>query len=252
MIIVVLAMVIQIDHILGVYLLSADMARLFEPTAPVWAILFEAILKLENIPSIKTLDGILKATGIILGILGTVIIVLGKLEFKYPKRPMEIIIGYCLIISCPSVRALEMATTKKYVLTQEDNRWKNCPFFLTAWIRLFSALSSAALSLFYVNQPQKFLSVKGSAFIPLVYLMLLNSIVAFTLKNWCTVYLSASTVTAFWPLQVAFCVLLSYIFIGEVLTVPEVLGSITICIALLVTVLGNYKKKEMQIKTDNF
>ena len=109
------------------------MARLFEPTAPVWAILFEAILKLENIPSIKTLDGILKATGIILGIPGTVITVLGKLEFKYSKRPMKIIIGYCLLISCPSVRALEIATTKKYVLTQEDNRWKNCPFFLTAW-----------------------------------------------------------------------------------------------------------------------
>ena len=201
---------------------------MFEPTAPVSAILFDVLLKLENIPSIKALDGILKTTGIILGILGTVIAVLRKLEFKYPKKLMEIIIGYFLVISCPSVRALEVATTKEYVLTQDKNRWKTYPFFLTAWVRLFAAVSSAVLSVFYVNQPQRFFSIKGRAFIPLIYMMLLNNIVAFTLKNWCTLYLSASTVTAFWPLQVAFCVLLSYIFIGEVLTVPEVLGSITI------------------------
>lgn len=252
MIIGILNLVIQTDHILGVYLLSADMSRLFEPTAPVWAILFEVLLELENIPSIKTLDGILKVTGIILGILGTVIAVLGKLVFKYPERPIEIIIGYCIVISCPSVSALEVSTTKKYVLTQKDNRWKSYPFFLTAWIRLFSAVSSTAISLFYVKQPQTFLSIKGRAFIPLVYMMLLNSILALTLKNWCTLYLSASTVTAFWPLQVAFCFLLSYIFIGEVLTVPEVLGSITICLALLITVLANYTKKETQITTSNF
>ena len=177
-----LVMVVQIDHIVGVYFLSSDMARLFEPTAPVWAILFEVLLKLENIPSIKKLDGILKTTGIILGILRTVITVLGKLEFKYPKKPMEIIIGYFLVISCPSVTALEVATTKKCVLIQ-NNRWKTYLFFLTIWVRLLSAVSSLVLSLFYVNQPQKFLSIKGRAFIPLIYMMLLNSIVVFTLKN---------------------------------------------------------------------
>ena len=85
----ILGMIMNIDHAFGVYFLSADISRVFEPTAPVWTVLFTVPLKLENIPSLKASDGILKTSGIILGILGTIITVLGKSKFKYKlsERP---------------------------------------------------------------------------------------------------------------------------------------------------------------------
>lgn len=235
----ILGMIMNIDHAFGVYFLSADISRVFEPTAPVWTVLFTVPLKLENIPSLKASDGILKTSGIILGILGTIITVLGKSKFKYKlsERPLVEIVGYICVISSPAVLALQRAIIKKYLFTQGENRWKSCFVFTTAWILLFSAAGSLLLSLSYVTRPTTFLSIKGAAVIPLIYLLLLNNVVACVVMNWCTIHLSATTVTAFWPLQIVFCVVISYIFIGEVLTVLQIIGSATICIALFVIVL---------------
>ena len=243
---------ITIYHAYGVYLLSADASRLFEATAPVWGIAFAVLLKIENIPNIKALDGILKLLGIILGILGTIIAVLGKLKFKHrlPRKPLAEIVGYSFVISSPIVLALKTGIIKKYLFTPEDSRWKLYPIFVTAWILLFSAAGSLLLSLFYVNHSETFLSIKGSAIIPLIYFLLLNNGVALTLVNWCAIHLSASTVTAFRPLQVAFCVLLSYVFIGEILTDLQIIGSLTICIALFVTIFSNYEKEKQQNKRE--
>ena len=54
----------NIDHAFGVYFLSADISRVFEPTVPVWTVFFTVPLKLENILSLKASDGILKTSGI--------------------------------------------------------------------------------------------------------------------------------------------------------------------------------------------
>ena len=236
----------NMDHAFGVYFLSADISRLFEPTAPVWAVLFTVLLKLENIPSFKALDGILKTAGIILGIIGTIITVLGKSKFKYKltKSLLVEIVGYICVISSPAVLALQRAIIKKYLFAQGENRWKSCSIFTTAWILLFSAAGSLVLSLFYVTHPRTFLSIKGPAIIPLIYLLLLNNVAACVVMNWCTIHLSATTVTAFWPLQIVFCVVISYIFIGEVLTVLQIIGSATICIALFVIVFSNQEKEK--------
>ena len=246
----ILQMIITIYHAYGVYLLSADASRLFEATAPVWGIVFAVLLKIENIPNIKALDGILKILGIILGVLGTITAVLGKLKFKQrlPQKPLVEIVGYSFVISSPMVLSLKRVIIKKYLFTQEDSRWKLYPIFVTAWIVLFSAAGSLLLSLFYINHPETFLSIKGSAIIPLIYFLLLNNVVALTVVNWCAINLSATTITAFRPLQVTFCVILSYIFIGEVLTVLQIIGSVTICIALFVTVFSNYEKQKQQNK----
>ena len=245
-------MAITIYHAYGVYLLSSDASRLFEATAPVWGIAFAVLLKIENIPSIKALDGILKLLGIVLGILGTIIAVLGKLKFKHrlPQKPLLEMVGYSFVISSPMVLALKRVIIKKYLFTLEDSRWKLYPIFVTTWILLFTAAGSLLLSLFYVNHPETFLSIKGSAIIPLIYFLLLNNVVALTVVNWCAIHLSASTVTAFRPLQTTFCVFLSYIFIGEVLTVLQIIGSVTICIALFVTIFSNYEKEKQQNKTN--
>ena len=86
--------------------------------------LFEIILKLENFPSTKTLDGIFENYWNYFSKPLAVTAVLGKpnLNYKCPKRLMWVIIVYCLIISCPSVGALDVPITKKYVLIQENNR----------------------------------------------------------------------------------------------------------------------------------
>ena len=209
----ILGMITNIDHVFGVYFLSADISRLLNQQTPVWAVLFTVLLKLENIPGFKALDGILKTTGIILGILGTIITVIGRLKFKYKlsKRLLVEIVGYICVISSPAVLALQRAIIKKYLYTQGENRWKSCSVFTTAWIILFSAAGSLVPLLFYVTHPQTFLRIKGPAIIPLIYLLLLNNVVTRVVINWCTTHLSATVVTAFWPLQIVFCVVISYI-----------------------------------------
>ena len=56
------------------------------------------------------------------------------------------------------------------------------------------------------------------------------------------------SVTTSWPIQIAFCVALSYIFIDELLTAPPGHGSATICTALLVTVLEGCGKERKVIE----
>lgn len=86
----ILAMAIKIDDTFAVYFHSANMSKLFQPTNSSCRVL----MKLESIPNLKILNGILRFSGIILGILGTITAVVGKLNFtcKYPQGSMKVII----------------------------------------------------------------------------------------------------------------------------------------------------------------
>ena len=48
--------------------------------------------------------------------------------------------------------------------------------------------------------------------------------------------ISASLVTATWPLQVLFCAILSYFVLGEVLKTSEYLGGVLIVVGLMAVV----------------
>ena len=96
---------------------------------------------------------------------------------------------------------------------------------------------------FYVNKAQKFLSIRGSALLPLFYQLLLNIVVAHSLRKCCTSQLSTVTVATSRWLQIAFCVALP-----NILTAPPGLGSATFFIGLLVTVLEGHEKERMLIE----
>ena len=95
---------------------------------------------------------------------------------------------------------------------------------------------------FYVNKAQKFLSIMGSALFPLFYQLLLNIVVAHSLRKCYTSQLSTALATS-QSLQIAFCVVLP-----NILTAPPGLGSATFFIGLLVTVLEGYEKEKMVIE----
>ena len=66
--------------------------------------------------------------------------------------------------------------------------------------------------------------------------------------------ISASLVTATWPLQVLFCAILSYFVLGEVLKTLEYLGGVLIVVGLMAVVWSKYadeKRREEDEDSNN-
>ena len=82
----------------------------------------------------------------------------------------------------------------------------------------------------------------GSALFPLFYQLLLNIVVAHSLRKCYTSQLSTALATS-QSLQIDFCVALP-----NILTAPPGLGSATFFIGLLVTVLEGYEKEKMVVE----
>ena len=69
--------------------------------------------------------------------------------------------------------------------------------------------------------------------------------------------ISASLVTATWPLQVLFCAILSYFVLGEVLNTSEYLGGVLIVFGLMAVVWSNFaeerkRKEEEEMLNDSY
>ena len=68
--------------------------------------------------------------------------------------------------------------------------------------------------------------------------------------------ISASLVTATWPLQVLFCAILSYFVLGEVLNTLEYFGGLLIVVGLMAVVWSNFlsrkgKEKDNRERTND-
>lgn len=117
---------------------------------------------------------------------------------------------------------------------------------VTAWSYLFGAMFMALASLYYVNKPEKFTYFPQEEVYPILYAIFIASGLCYLLISWCNMQISASLVTATWPLQVLFCAILSYFVLGEVLKTLEYVGGVLIVIGLMAVVWSNFSEEEMK------
>ena len=153
--------------------------------------------------------------------------------------------GFIHVLCC----SFNIAIQKKYIFSDIKSKWNSCPVYVTAWSMLFGTLFAGAVSLIYIGQPEKFVNpVQGIAILPLLYSIFITTGLSYTLITWCTSQISASIVAATWPLQVVACAVFAYLLTDEIPNAMQLMGCLTICLAVVMVEWGNNLKEELQHK----
>ena len=166
-------------------------------------------------------------------------------------------IGYIFLLGNTLSMAGYVLLQKKFIFDKEESAWKTKPVTVTAWTFMFGTIFLALASLYYVNKPEKFTYFPEEEIYPILYAIFVNSGLCYLLISWCNMQISASLVTATWPLQTLFCAILSYVVLGEVLNTLEYLGGVVIVFGLMAVVWSNFaeerkRREEEELLNDSY
>ena len=227
-------------------------ASIFQPAIPVWTALLAIIVRIEPFPDFRTLRGWAKSLGILLAAVGAIVMTVEKKTGQASDHSGSSssgsvnFVGYIFLLGNTLSMAVYILLQKKFIFDKEDSCWKTKPVTVTAWSYLFGAMFMALASLYYVNKPEKFTYFPQEEVYPILYAIFIASGLCYLLISWCNMQISASLVTATWPLQVLFCAILSYFVLGEVLKTLEYVGGVLIVIGLMAVVWSNFSEEEMK------
>ena len=242
----------QLLYLLGIYYTNANIASIFQPAIPVWTALLAIIVRIEPFPDFRTLRGWAKSLGILLAAVGAIVMTVEKKTGQASDHSGSSssgsvnFVGYIFLLGNTLSMAVYILLQKKFIFDKEDSCWKTKPVTVTAWSYLFGAMFMALASLYYVNKPEKFTYFPQEEVYPILYAIFIASGLCYLLISWCNMQISASLVTATWPLQVLFCAILSYFVLGEVLKTLEYVGGVLIVIGLMAVVWSNFSEEEMK------
>ena len=249
--------------LLGVYYTNANITAILQPIIPVWTALLAIIVRIEPFPNLRTLHGWAKCLGIVLAAVGAIVMTLqksalGKAADHGTSTSDDIhFIGYIFLLGNTLSMAGYVLLQKKFIFDKEESAWKTKPVTVTAWTFMFGTMFLALASLYYVNKPEKFTYFPEEEIYPILYAIFVNSGLCYLLISWCNMQISASLVTATWPLQTLFCAILSYFVLGEVLNTLEYLGGVVIVFGLMAVVWSNFaeerkRREEEELLNDSY
>lgn len=235
----------QFLYILGVYYTNANIASIFQPAIPVWTTLLAMLVRIEELPPLRKLRGWAKILGILLAAGGATVMMIEKgKEDGETKESSGNFLGYIFLLGNTLCMSVYILLQKRFIFNQEDSPWKTKPLTVTAWSYLFGALFMGLASLYYVNQPEKFTNIPKEEIYPILYAIFIASALCYLLITWCNMQISASFVTATWPLQVLFCAILAYFILGETMRTLEYVGGTLIILGLFGVVWSNYAEEK--------
>ncbi|XP_057290300.1 uncharacterized protein LOC130612990 [Hydractinia symbiolongicarpus] len=207
------------------------------------------VCKIEAFPRITTKAGAAKIFGILIATGGAIIMNFGKSSKKNGLQNNTSdalsLFGYLALLSSTMCSAFYIVLQKKYIFSVPTSRWRDLPISVTAWAYFFGAVFSAITSLYYANRPDKFHMESAGVLYTLIYAVFVTSALCYMFVTWCNMQVSAPLVSAAVPLQVFFCVIISYIVLGETVSALEVVGGLMIIFALLSVVWSNYQDRNM-------
>ena len=246
----------QLLYLLGIYYTNANIASIFQPAIPVWTALIAIIVRMEPYPDFSTLRGWGKCLGILLAVAGAIVMTIEKksgqvADHEGSSSSINIqFVGYIFLLGNTLSMSVYILFQKKFIFDKQDSCWKTKPVNVTAWSYLFGAMFMALASLYYVNKPEKFTYFPKEEIYPVLYAIFITSVLCYLLISWCNMHLSASLVTATWPLQVLSCAILSYFVLGEVLKTLECLGGVLIAVGLMAVVWSNYVEEKRKLNEE--
>ena len=242
----------NITYIPAVYYTSAVTPTIVMQLGPICTYVLVIIMKMETIPNLREINGLLRIFGIFYASSGALVVILGAQSDSHTgfmTKNIAIkwrIFGYvcCFIhVLCCS---FNIVIQKKYIFSDIKSKWNSCPVYVTAWSMLFYTLFAGAVSLVYIGQPEKFVNpVQGTAILPLLYSIFITTGLCYTLITWCTSQIKASIVAATWPLQVVACAVFAYLLTDEIPNATQLVGCLTICLAVVMVAWGNNLKEEL-------
>lgn len=236
-------------YILGVSYTSPDIASMFQPLAAVFTVIVAVVFKIEKFPQITTKTGAAKIFGILIATGGAIIMNFGKSSKKNGLQnntsDAMSLFGYLALLLSTMCSAFYIVLQKKYIFSVPTSRWRDLPISVTAWAYFFGAVFSAITSLYYANQPDKFHVESAGVLYTLIYAVFVTSALCYMLVTWCNMQVSTTLVSAAATLQVFFCVIISYIVLGETASALEAVGGLMIVFALLSVVWSNYQGRNM-------
>ena len=237
----------QFLYVIGVYYTTANVASMFQPLIPVWTCIIAVLARIEKVPKLNSKRGAAKIFGVLLAVTGAMLMTVSK-NTKHDRRAQILpfqIVGYFALIGNTLATAVYVVIQQKYLFNKPKSKWHSGPIAVTAWAYLFGFIFMALASSYYVNKPEKFQSVSSNTVYPLIYAVFIASALCYMLITWCNMQVSSTVVTASWPLQVLFCVILAYLVLGEIVSPSEICGGVMIIIALLVVVWSNYTEMNL-------
>ena len=253
----------QLLYLLGIYYTNANIASIFQPAIPVWTTLLAIIVRIEPFPDFRTLRGWAKCLGILLAAAGAVVMTIEKNSGEAADHGSSSdsgsvqFWGYIFLLGNTLSMAIYVLLQKKFIFDKEESCWRTKPVTVTAWSYMFGTMFMALASLYYVNKPEKFTYFPKEEVYPILYAIFIASGLCYLLISWCNMQISASLVTATWPLQVLFCAILSYFVLGEVLNMLEYIGGAFIVVGLMAVVWSNFaeekrRKEEEELMHDSY
>ena len=226
------------------YYTNANIASIFQLAIPVWTAVLAMLLRMEEPPPLSQLRGWSKIIGILLAAGGAALMVINKAKGGTGGS----FAGYIFFLGNTLCTSVGVLLQKRFIFNQTKSEWKAIPITVTAWSYLFGAVFMGLTSLYYVNQPEKFTSFTKEEVYPIIYAIFIASALCYLLITWCNMQISASLVTASWPLQVLFCAILSYLILGAVMSTLEYIGGAILILGLFAVVWSSYvEEKEKSI-----
>ena len=243
----------QLFYILGVINTTPDTASMFQPLVPVICTIIAIAMRVEKPPNLTHRTGLAKVFGIALATCGALIMTYSK-NTKHNNSSITAIsktskvnlgepslYGYLCLFGNVSSAALWIVVQKKYIFNNHSSRWRQYPINVTAWTYFFGAAWMAWGSfMYYSKDPGKFRIGSWNVIYCLLYAIFVTSALCYVLITWCNMQVNSSFVTASWPLQVLFCLCLSYVVFGETLLLPELFGGVLIICALMLVTWSNF------------
>ena len=237
----------QLLYLLGVYYTTADIASMFQPLIPVWTTIIAIVTRTEKFPHLRKPKGWAKIMGIILASAGamTMIMVKHKVDTgSNSKESGELFLGYIFLLGNTICMGVYIVIQKKYIFNKPDSVWRTLPVSVTAWAYFFGFIAMALASLYYVKTPERYTQIPARAIYSIIYAIFITSALCYLLITWCNMQISSTVVTATWPLQVFFTIILSYIFLGEVMSPVQYIGGIMILIGLAFVLWSNFQDEK--------
>ena len=242
----------NITYIPAVYYTSAVTVTIVMQLGPICTYILVIIMKMETVPNLREINGVLRVFGIFYASSGALVVILGAQSNSHTgfmTKNITIrwkIFGYVCCFVHVLCCSFNIIIQKKYIFSEIKSKWNAYPVYVIAWSMLCYTLFAGAVSLIYIGQPDKFINpVKGTAVLPLLYSIFIATGLSYTLITWCTSQINTSIVAAAWPLQVVACAVFSYFLTGEIPNVTQVVGCLTISIAVVMVAWGNNLKEEL-------
>ena len=178
-------------------------AAVLMTTSPLFVFILASLLKTERL-------NLRKVLGLLIAFSGAVWLSLGGREFSFQQSTIQ---GDLLILGNAAAYGIYLVLVRPLML-----RYRLMT--IVAWVFLFGALLNVPLSLFYLGEVN-WGELSNSAAWGAFYIVAFVTLASYSLNGWALKYVSSSSVGVYIYLQPVLVGLLSFVWVGETLTLRQ-------------------------------